>query len=79
MPGLGLVAGLAVLPHFEPGRLARWRAALETDGGDVLTPAHASGDSHPGDAFAAEVAPLFAKRLVDVIEGRGDTGSRTGR
>jgi hypothetical protein len=46
---------------------------LETDGGNVLTPAHASGDSHPNDTFAAEVAPLFAQRVVDVIRGVADS------
>jgi hypothetical protein len=50
--------------------------SLETDGGPYLTAEHASGDSHPNAGFAAEVAPLFAQRVVDVIEGRGDsTGS----
>ena len=52
---------------------------LETDGGLYLTPEHAAGDSHPSAAFAAEVAPYFVNRLVDVIEGRGDTGSITGK
>ena len=50
---------------------------LETDGGMYLTPEHASGDSHPNDAFAAQVAPLFAQRVVDVIEGRGDSTDTT--
>jgi hypothetical protein len=53
--------------------------SLETDGGLYLTPAHATGDSHPNAVFSAEVAPLFGARVVDVIEGRGDTGSITGR
>jgi hypothetical protein len=52
--------------------------SLETDGGLYLTPAHATGDSHPNAGFSAEVAPLFGARVVDVIEGRGDTGSITG-
>lgn len=46
---------------------------LETDGGDVLTPDHATGDSHPNATFAAEVAPLFARRVVDVIRGVADS------
>ena len=50
---------------------------LETDGGMYLTPAHASGDSHPNSAFAAQVAPLFAQRVVDVIQGLGDSTSTT--
>ena len=47
---------------------------LETDGGMYLTPEHAlaANDSHPNDAFAAEVAPLFCQCLVDVIQGKGD-------
>lgn len=48
--------------------------ALETNGGMYLDPAHAASasDDHPSNAFGAEVAPLFAQRIVDVIEGRGD-------
>jgi hypothetical protein len=52
---------------------------LETEGGNFLQPAYATGDSHPSDAFAETVAPYFVNRLVDVIEGRGDTGSLTGK
>ena len=37
------------------------------------------GDSHPNEAFSRKVAPLFARRVIDVIEGRGDTGSLTGQ
>lgn len=49
---------------------------LETDGGIYLTPEHGSGgDSHPNPGFAAEVAPLFAGRVVDVIQGIGDQAS----
>jgi hypothetical protein len=53
---------------------------LETDGGLYLKPEYAAGagDSHPSAAFAQRTAPLFAQRLVDVIEGRGDSGSVTG-
>lgn len=53
---------------------------LETGGTLYITAAHAesSGDSHPNAAFSAEVAPLFAQRVIDVLEGRGDTGSLTG-
>lgn len=50
---------------------------LETEGGLYLLDAYAT-DSHPNDTFAAKAAPLFAQRVVDVIEGRGDTGSLTG-
>jgi len=52
--------------------------ALETEGTLYLTPANADTDSHPNKAFGQRVAPLFVNRLVDVIEGRGDTGSITG-
>jgi cyanophycinase len=31
LAGLGLVPGVAVLPHFDHGRLERWRAAVEGD------------------------------------------------
>jgi hypothetical protein len=51
---------------------------LETGGGLYLLDANASGDSHPNDDFAKSTAPLFGQRVVDVIEGRGDTGSLTG-
>lgn len=53
---------------------------LETEGGPYLPAknAEAPDNSHPGDAFAARVAPLFLRRLVDVIENRGDNGSLTG-
>ena len=53
---------------------------LETEGGNFLLNTHASSpsDSHPNDTFAQTVAPFFATRIVDVIEGRGDTGSLTG-
>lgn len=53
---------------------------LETEGGDFLLPAYASGtDSHPNGTFSNLAGPLVAKRIVDVIEGRGDTGSLTGK
>jgi len=52
--------------------------ALETDGGMYLTPSHASGDSHPNGAFAAEMAPLLGQRIVDVIQGVGDSTRVTG-
>ena len=52
--------------------------ALETEGGLYLTDANASSDSHPGNAFCQRVAPFFVNRLVDVIEGRGDSSSLMG-
>lgn len=54
---------------------------LETEGGLYLKEEYAirPADSHPGDAFSREVVPLLCRRIVDVIEGRGDTGSITGK
>lgn len=52
---------------------------LETRGGLFLPTADSSGDSHPNTAFYESVSNLFVNRFVDVIEGRGDTGSLTGR
>ncbi|MBP1628363.1 MAG: hypothetical protein H6Q00_2838 [Holophagaceae bacterium] len=52
---------------------------LETEGGNFLKAAYAAGDSHPSAAFSATVAPYIGKRIVDVVEGRGDTGSLTGK
>jgi len=53
--------------------------ALETEGGLYLKPAYASGDAHPNEAFSRRVAPLLARRIVDVIQGRGDTAGLTGQ
>ena len=56
--------------------------ALETEGGLYLRPIYAADpgdDSHPNGSFCATVAPLLGQRIVDVIEGRGDSGSLTGR
>jgi hypothetical protein len=54
---------------------------LETGGGLYLPDAVAAGpdDPHPGSALSRTAGPLAARRIVDVIEGRGDTGSLTGR
>jgi len=52
---------------------------LETEGGDVLKEAYASGDSHPNDTFNSTVVPYLGQRIVDVIEGRGDTGNIKGQ
>jgi hypothetical protein len=52
---------------------------LETEGGNFLMDVHSSsGDSHPNAAFCSTVAPYIGRRIVDVIEGRGDSGSLTG-
>jgi hypothetical protein len=54
---------------------------LETGGGLYLLPAYAASttDSHPNATLASLAAPLVGKRVVDVVEGRGDTGSLTGQ
>ncbi len=54
---------------------------LETEGGLYMNPNYAEDryDSHPNSAFSQSVAPLFGQRIVDVIEGRGDTASLTGQ
>jgi hypothetical protein len=54
---------------------------LETDGGIFLNGAYAvgPGDSNPNNDFSKRVAPSFCKRVVDVIQGRGDTGSLMGQ
>ncbi|MBU0621227.1 MAG: hypothetical protein KJ795_05220 [Gammaproteobacteria bacterium] len=55
--------------------------ALETAGAaPYMNDAYASAvnDPHPNATFSATVAPYIAQRIVDVIEGRGDTGSITG-
>ena len=53
---------------------------LETEGGLYLADGNAANpnDSHPSEAFSRKAAPLFCRRIVDVVEGRGDTGSLTG-
>lgn len=53
---------------------------LETEGGLYLKNNYAEGkrDSHPSKGFAKRVAPLFSKRIVNIIEGKGDITSLTG-
>jgi len=53
---------------------------LETEGGLYLLDEHAASttDSHPNEDFSAAVAPLFGNRIVQVIQGHGDTSSLTG-
>jgi hypothetical protein len=53
---------------------------LETEGGPYLKPAFAAGptDSHPTAEFGQKVAPLLGQRIVDVINGKGDSTSLTG-
>jgi len=53
---------------------------LETEGGDYVLPHYATGekDSHPSHLLAQKAYPLFCKRIVDVLEGRGDDGAVLG-
>jgi hypothetical protein len=48
---------------------------LETEGGLYIADAYANGerDPHPNKKVAKRAAPLFAERIVEVLEGRGDT------
>lgn len=54
---------------------------LETEGGLYLKDEYASSpiDSHPNVAFSSMVAPYLCIRIIDVIQGRGDTGSSSGK
>ncbi len=52
---------------------------LETEGDLYLKAAYAAGDSHPNETFSKRVAPLLGQRIVDVIQGRGDSASVTGQ
>jgi len=54
---------------------------LETEGGLYLKNKHASDpyDSHPNEDFARVAAPLLCRRIVAVIEGRGDASGITGK
>jgi len=55
--------------------------ALETDNSSSLymNPDYTTSDSHPNPEFCQVVAPYFSNRIVDVIEGRGDTGNLDGK
>ena len=54
---------------------------LETDGGIYLKDRYAENDSnsHPNKKFSSAVSPLLCQRIVNVIEGRGDRSSLTGK
>lgn len=54
---------------------------LETEGGLYFRTEYANndGDPHPNGTFAAFAAPLIGQRIVDVIEGAGDSGHITGQ
>ncbi len=53
---------------------------LETEAGLYLKTEYAAkkDDSHPGRHFSQIAAPLLCQRIIDVIEGRGDSTSLTG-
>jgi hypothetical protein len=55
--------------------------ALQTEGGLYFKPASAESptNSHPNAAFSRAVAPLIGRRIVDVIEGRGDVADVAAR
>ncbi len=48
---------------------------LQTEGALYFKDGYAAGggDSHPNPAFCTRVAPFLGRRLVNVIEGRGDS------
>lgn len=54
---------------------------LQTDGGNSFKSEYSAGpmDSNLNPDFSKRVAPYFCKRVVDVIEGRGDSGSLVGK
>lgn len=54
---------------------------LETEGGLFLKKEYAQGqtNSHPSESFSRTVAPYLCQRVVDIIEGRGDRSSITGK
>lgn len=54
--------------------------ALETEGELFLKEEYSAkkGDSHPSAKFGERVAPLFASRIVDVIENNGTTTNLKG-
>lgn len=53
---------------------------LQTEGGLYFKNEYAMGleDSHPNEYFSRRVAPFFCQRIVEVIEGRGETSKITG-
>lgn len=53
---------------------------LETEGGIYLKDEYALGvnNSHPNNIFGERAAQLLCQRVIDVIEGRGDTSNLTG-
>ncbi len=56
--GLGLVPGIAILPHFDPGRLAAWRASVD---GSPVDGGRASVDRIPWPAAPLAMARVTAR------------------
>ena len=54
---------------------------LETEGGLFLKKEYADGpaNSHPNKTFSKMAAACFCRRVIDVIEGRGDRSGVTGK
>jgi len=54
---------------------------LQVEGGLYFKDEYADSptNSHPNKKFSNKVAPYFCRRLVDIIEGRGDTSNLTGK
>jgi hypothetical protein len=55
--------------------------AFESERGLFFQKKYAAGDgdAHPNESFAKKVAPFFCKRILDVIEGRGDAENMMGQ
>ena len=55
--------------------------ALQVEGGLFFKNEYAasSSDSHPGREFSKIIAPYFCNRIVEVIQGKGDITSLTGK
>ena len=53
---------------------------LETEGGLYFKDEYAkdSANSHPNESFSQRVSQYFCQRIIDVIEGRGDSSQLTG-
>ena len=54
---------------------------LETEGGLYFMNAYSfsESDSHPNEMFSKKSAPLLCQRIVNVLEGKGDSTSLTGK
>ena len=54
---------------------------LETEGSIYLRREHAfsESDSHPNENFSKKTVPLLCQRIVNVLEGKGDSTGLTGK